>query len=375
MSRGMLAVVVGSMVLGALAGAPKAVAQSSSWAEKVSLKGDLRYRYEYIDDETKDDTRQRDRIRARAGIFAKANDELDVGIQLTTSENTGEGGDPISGNQTLDSLASRKDVWFDLAYMDYHPAAAKGLDLVGGKMKNPFICVADNVFDADYNPEGLAATYKFGDKVQILGNGAYTWLDERSANEDDGKQYGLQLAAKTKAGEKVDVTAGVSYYTTDNLEGQPLLSSAFGNSSEKVVSGGKTNSLYAMEYEVVEGFVQVGVDVGIPVTAYGSYTVNQDADTDDTGYIVGLTLGTAKDPGSFELGYNWRSLEKDAVLGGLTDSDSFGGGTNGEGSKFTAKYQLAKNWQLAGTYFMDNKDPDNADTSYDRLQLDINAKF
>jgi hypothetical protein len=375
MSKARLAIVVGSVMGAGLIAVPNAGAQSSSWAEKVSLKGDLRYRFEYIDDETKDDTRQRDRIRARAGIFAKANDELDVGIQLTTSENTGEGGDPISGNQSLDSLASRKDVWFDLAYMDYHPAAAKGLNLVGGKMKNPFICVADNVFDSDYNPEGLAATYKFGEKVQLLGNGAYTWLDERSADEDDGKQYGLQLAAKTKAGEKVDVLAGVGYYTTDNLEGQTLLSSAFGNSVEKEVSGGKTNSLYAMEYEVLEGFAQVGMDVGIPVTLYGSYTVNQDADDDDTGYLVGLTLGTAKDPGSFELGYNWRSLEKDAVLGGLTDSDSFGGGANGEGGKFMAKYQLAKNWQLAGAYFMNNKDPDGKDTDYDRLQVDINAKF
>ena len=77
-----------------------------SWADAITMKGDLRYRFETITDDSKLNadkeayTRYRNRIRARLGAEAKCNDNLKAAIGLTTDEGAAAG-DPISGNQTL----------------------------------------------------------------------------------------------------------------------------------------------------------------------------------------------------------------------------------------------------------------------------------
>lgn len=343
----------------------------SAWTEKVTLKGDVRVRYEDIEEDGKTD-RQRDRFRLRLGADAKPSDEVKVGARLTSSENN----DRVSGNSTFTGGGSKKDVYIDLAFIEYSPAAVKGLSLIGGKMENPYIAVADQIWDNDYTPEGAAVKYSAGDDIKALLSAGYHWLDERSSDTEDGKQLGAQAAVKAKTGEKSHVLAGAGYYLTQDLEGHKVFDGkAYGNSTIKDVDGDVTNLLFASEFEVVELFAELASDIGIPVSVYGSYAVNQDADDNDTAWIAGVTLGKAKDVGSFEGGYNYREVEKDAVLGALTDSDFIGGGTNGEGHKFYVRYQLAKNLQLAATYFLNSKDPDGKDIDYDRLQIDASAKF
>ena len=73
----------------------------------------------------------------------------------------------------------------------------------------------------------------------------------------------------------------------------------------------------------------------------------------------------------------YTKLEKDATLGMFTDSDRWGGGTDGKGSKFYGKYQIMKNLQACVTFFLDQKKISAADggTDYNRLQLDVQASF
>ena len=353
---------------------------AQEWYDTMKLKGDVRYRYESIDDETKDDVQQRDRLRLRAGVTAKVNPDVDAGFRLTSSGFENGSGDPISGNQTLTGGGSKKAIFIDLAYIDYHPSETiKGLNLIVGKMENPFYRVADNVWDNDYTPEGLAAKYKVGDELQFQANAGYHWIEERASGDDAFQTAGQALVRYGTDDDNYGL-AGVGYYGTENLEGKNVIdnqgkSRSFGNSTAKSVSGSTTNTVYASEFNVVEAFAEAGANIGLPAKVYGSYTQNQDADDEDTGYIVGLLFGRCKDPKTFEFGYNYRSLEKNAVLGCLTDSDAGGGGTNYEGHKIHGGYAFAKNWQVNLSYFMDNKDPDGKDTSYDRLQVDLVAKF
>ena len=110
------------------------------------------------------------------------------------------------------------------------------------------------------------------------------------------------------------------------------------------------------------------------MAVYADYAINTEADSEDTAYQFGTTLGKAKKPGSWALDYNYRVLEKDAVFGTFTDSDFNGGGTDGEGHRVQAKYQLAKNWQLSGTAIA--SEPNSAaGADYTRYQLDLKAKF
>ena len=54
-----------------------------SWLERISLKGDFRYRHEMIDPEGRDH-RNRHRVRARIHLLGKVNDVVDVGVQIAT---------------------------------------------------------------------------------------------------------------------------------------------------------------------------------------------------------------------------------------------------------------------------------------------------
>ncbi len=352
----------------------------AEWYDDMKVKGDVRYRFENIEEEDKPG-QQRDRIRMRLGVFPRLGPEVDVGIRISTGEQKGDKESPTSGNASLTDGFSGKGLFLDLAYFNWHPKMLKGLDLVGGKMKNPFIAVGDYIWDGDVTPEGLALNYHVGKKVELLVNGGYFWVQERKEKpEDDTMMYGGQAALRFKPNSDTYIMAGVSTYLFDNMEGFDVIDwsgakKTYGNSKkDKVNADGSTNSVYATEFTEVEGFTKVGFKAGIPVTLFASYVVNTEADENETGYMAGLTLGKASDPKTFELGYNYRYLEKDAAVGALVDSDSWGGGTDGKGHKISVKYQIAKNWQAAVSYFIDQKKIEKS-TDYDRLQVDLAAKF
>jgi hypothetical protein len=379
MKKVWLSIIIGSAV-GAVAASAQAPVEppkaATSWADKVTLKGDVRLRYEEIDEEGKDN-RERWRVRARLGAFAKTSSELDVAIQFSTTEKN----DPVSSNQTLTDSFSRKDGYIDLAYFDYHPEVLPGFRVIGGKMEQPFYRTSDLIYDNDLNPEGVAAKFKGGDALSGWITAAYLPVQER-ATDDETSLMGAQIGTQLKNEEsKQTFTAGASYYTYDNIEGFNALgndpTTGRGNSTDKVTddAGKVTAATYKGEYNIVELFADAAFDVGIPVKVYGDYVINNDAFDEDTGYLVGLTLGKTKDPGSFDFDYNYRSLDNDAVVGAFTDSDSFGGGTDGEGHRFSLGYQLSKGLKANATYFMNEKAMSKDGVDYDRLQLDLVAKL
>src|SRR5687767_1997663 len=136
--------------------------KGADWAGKVAFTGDVRYRYEMISDETlsggvQTADRYRDRIRARLAATVKATDNITVGIGMTTTENS----DPRSGNQSLTGVFSKKSLDLDLAYFDWKFASWG--NLIGGKMKQPFVKPGQSLFwDNDITPEGLALNVSSG---------------------------------------------------------------------------------------------------------------------------------------------------------------------------------------------------------------------
>jgi len=380
MKKTMIAMLVGSMLTAYQANAQEAAAAvpapapKPSWADTVTFKGDIRVRGEYIDKEGSD-TRERARIRARLGANAKVSDEIDATIALASGND-----DPVSTNQTLGDGFSTKDIGLDLAYIDLHPDAVSDLNILLGKMKQPFIAVNDLQWDGDLNPEGAALNYEIptGDTISLLLNGGAFWVQERST-DDETMLYGAQAALQMKD-EDLTLTTGASYFYYDNIEGfdpiyDPL--DSFGNSVTETVdpvTGEVTEMVYATGFEILELFAEAGFDLGAPVVFSASYVVNQDADEDDTGYMVGFKVGKLKKTGSFEFGYSYRELESDAVLGAFADSDSFGGGTDGKTHKLNLGYQIAKNLSSSLTYFMGETGLDDG-VDYDRVQLDLSTKF
>lgn len=363
-------------------------AKPKSWTDYVTINGNMRLREELINDDSKKNssgnhyTRDRLRIRAQLGAEAKV-DDLKTGIRISTG-----GADPISANTTLGDGFQKKEIRLDLAYLDYTFLKAEdyGLNAIGGKMKNPLITYGsdDLVWDGDLTPEGLAAKGNVGnDWVTFLANAEYLYIKDRDSNPNLWGWVG-QGAFKFAFVPEVGLTLGASYSGYQNIKGADVIdwenkNNSYGNSTVKgSVSGTTTNKAWASDFTPVMGFGNLDLFVwNVPVTIYGQALTNPGADDHKNGYMGGISLFKAKNPKTFELGYSYAKLEKNATLGMWTDSDRWGGGTDGEGSRFYGKYQITKYLQFAATFFLDQKkisDPKN-EANYNRLQIDLSAAF
>jgi hypothetical protein len=322
-------------------------------AQATDIKGDLRYRIERTDEVGKD-ARVRDRIRARINFSGKADERFDYGIRLASGST-----DPISTNQTFDGAFTSKGINLDLAYLKWTcPLTESKVYL--GKMKNPYKSPGSSslLWDSDLNPEGMAIQMnKFG---AFLNLGRH-WLDERSGTADSFL-HGAQLGYEKEIG-PIKLTAGVSYFDYISVKNQTTLVDAtdsFGNSA--------TSNKYDNDYNLTEIFMAVEA-IEMPFSVYVDYVKNGEATSNDTGYLAGFKVGK-----KYSLNYNYRRLEKDAVLGAFTDSDFHGGGSDGTGHTTTLGWKATDKSSLSLTHFM-NKTAVTNGKDYHKTQLDLSLKF
>lgn len=377
---------------------------SADWTQRIKWSGDFRYRFEHTDEEIADgvrwhDGQTRNRIRARLMIEAIVNDEWDVAFRLASAgpgSDAPHEGNPTSGNQDLENAFSSKNIWLDLAFFRWHPASIEGLEVFGGKVKNPFYTVGKNslIWDPDLNPEGISLQYQtpVTNACTLFINGGAFWVDEIhnsasavSASGADISLWGIQSYVKHTVQDSEYVLAGASWFDYANLQGQSPLAKTWSGSTSKWFGNTTADGVYVNDYDLLELFTEYGTECaalgGRPVTIFGEYVRNTAATTgEDEGWLAGFSVNKCKDPGSWEFRYNYRVLEADAVVGQFTDSDFIGGGTDGKGHKFGFTYQLARNTQAGLTYFHDEDDADTATTSrrgldYRRLQADLKFKF
>jgi hypothetical protein len=350
---------------------------ASDWWETIKVKGDFRYRHEMIDKEGKD-TRHRQRVRARLGIFGEVSEYTKVGIQLASGSD-----DPASTNQTLDGAFSTKNIGIDLAYFATGFKGVEDLKVVGGKMKNPFFKPGKSelIWDGDLNPEGGAATFqKAIDNFVLTLTGAGVWIDERSSSDDSYIAAGQAVGRLYFNEKKSNLTFGGSIFNYVNSKGyEPFFDheDPMGNSTVLFGDNGDTVLHYANDYELIELFGEVTHKFqNTPVTVIGDFVTNNAADSLNTGWLVGLRVGKAKKTGSWEFRYNYRSIEADAVPGIFADSDFRGGGTDAQGHEIGGAVQLAANTAFKATYFSNEIGLEETETEdFGRLQVDLQFKF
>jgi hypothetical protein len=360
-------------------------AAMGSWVQNFTWKGDLRYRNENIDQEFAPE-RNRDRIRVRAGFVAKVNDTTKVEVGLATAEYGGalaDGGDPRSSNQTLTNGNSRKAIFIDLAYADWQPHADWKFTV--GKMKYPWVRAGQSgFFDADVNPEGLAINFAHGD---FFASTFYNILEERST-AGESTMGGAQLGWKPMIGPG-RLTLAAGYFDANSVQNRaPVYVGANGNTTKNTGCFAGTGCL-ASDYDLMEAIVQYDFTAvaGRPLQLYVDYVKNDKAINNmDTAYSAGILYGKASDPRTWEIGYYYAKVEKDALYGEYIDSDWGGGNTDAKGSVLKFAYAFAKGWTFNGTYALNKTNMDVAasgtgvppgtfNRDYKRLQLDLNFKF
>lgn len=404
----------------------------SDWVTALKLNGDFRGRIESLYTDVNDIMdRTRFRYRLRFGATAVLKDQLEVGLRLSSSEGAsggGSGGDPISGNTTLQDNGSKKLVYIDLAYAKWlavnRPDWNAGL--VVGKMENPFV-FSDMVFDGDYTPEGAALQfgYTFNDQHSLKLAGGGFVLDEVSASSNDPFLFGAQARFDSTWNKRVQTSVGVAAlaisgdqslnasrsstfnvtatatnvtssttWTVPNQNAGNLRTAVTGRSGNVGLLTANYNPIVAdaaLTFTLDKGPMY---SVAFPIKVAVDFIHNPGADDENTGYSAGVTFGKAGKRGLWELSYRYKHLEGDAWYEELVDSDfgamyagaslrstgatGYAAGTNVKGHILKAGYSPWDSLTLNATAFFTElieESPIGADSDVIRVQLDALWKF
>jgi len=350
--------------------------QKIGWAANTVVSGDVRVRQERIQVENRspEQTASRQRYRARLAVVSQVTPSVEAGIRLASGNNN----DVRSTNQDMNNYFTKKDIWLDRAYINWHPENVVGLKMIAGRMSQPWVKVAESemIWDNDINPEGVAVQYsrKFGQTNVFGSSGVFTVKDNVTGSgpefNNDLRLYYGQLGTNLFPGDNYKLTLGgsVFHYFKDA-------------SSPPNVSGGSlaANGNTSTQFQLYEGFGQLDIlGLPLPLSLYTQYVTNPNAngpqEDEDSGYLVGLLTRF------WEIGvnYQYRDVERNAVVGAFTDSDFASGTTASHGHKLSLTYNIAKNFQFATTYFLTESDASNPPfpgSETNTFQVDLIATF
>jgi hypothetical protein len=351
-----------------------------SWLENLKFYGDMRLRYQgnvnswSDDDGTRHKNRNRARVRLRFG-FKKTwwDKQMEVGFRLASGS-----GDSNSANQTLGRQWADIPITIDLAYAKYKPKWAKGLEIIGGKMKNPIGSKTKMSWDGDINPEGFYIKYAApfcGPVTPYTAFGYWIWDLNTVANDpDDGDS-------------PVDVTfwtyeLGLDWKIMDNLA-WGLYGTYYGNVRHWDAETAGDSGPYGdwedrvggprADFGLIELTTQFKWKMAFmpkpfqKAKAWFSWVHNTKdtynhnyagvADTfegDNNAYNVGIKIGSNKKKGDISVGFEYRWIGLTALpdVGdfGWTDSDfeSDQNHTNVKGWIIGAKYNIDDFLTLGG---------------------------
>ncbi len=336
--------------------------EESHWTDAITPIADVRLQFDGIYEDGEED-RERARYRAHIGASMQFSDRLKGYFVYGTN-----GDNPVSGNERFDGHYRIDDLGVDLAYVDWF--ANERTNFTIGKMKNPLFRPGGGplFWDSDFNPEGLALSYKPG---KVFATAAVFVVEKRSS-ADDSLMYAAQggFSRNFLTGNKL--TAGLGYYDYTNTIGNPPFKNrgARGNSVD-------TEGNLVFDYSEFQIFVQYDTKVGdMLFTVFADYAQNTEVSVNDAGYSFGITLGKAKAPRTWQASWAYQDIDADAVIGAFNDSDFGGGGTDATGHLIKGRYILTDRWILGGTLIVTEVEK-NAGSGHDysRLQLDIEVKF
>jgi hypothetical protein len=358
--------------------------KTPSWLDSFKWYGDLRLRGEYFDnnDQAAQTGRLRFRYRMRLGLEAKMLGWTTVGVRLAS----GDANDPVSTNETFDDSFQKDPVYIDAAYVTIKAPTMDWASLTAGKMNNPMYQPVFNsplVYDGDLTPEGVAEQVSYAwDKEQrhkVFLNAGQFLLNEISGSSDtDGYLFDIQGGVEFAFGGEpkkpvllAKLAAGFLFTEDANVGGQQADSPNLGNTVDN------TGNILA-DFEVLHVGGEVAWQIsskpflGTPavLTVGGEYVKNlagayktlSNAATNITalgeqtdGFGVQAAFGGNKKKGEWQIAYQYKYLEADAVYDAFTDSDWGTGGTDRKGHVVKATYNIFEWWQVAFAGFITEK--------------------
>jgi hypothetical protein len=252
------------------------------------------------------------------------------------------------------------------------------LSVEAGRMKNPLYAVNAMVFDYDIVFDGAQEKlkYKLGDTNLFANFGQYVYSGEKLASNNGGatttSRQNMLLAFQAGAeqafvADKLSAKAAVGYYNytansgTNTAKYVPTIGDNVGTSNTGV------NDLAILD---IPAEVNYMVTSSIGIRPYAEYAYNTNGSdrknaagasvaalsNDDTAWLVGLTVGSAKDFKAFtgkKLAKNdwsanlwYQEVGTYALDQNSVDSDIFDGRLNMKGTILKAQYMVEDNFAL-----------------------------
>lgn len=389
------------------------------WTRRLRWSGDARLRYDgqFFDENnallndpgspseilnTRED-RNRFRYRARLGVTAEVNKQVEVGLRLAT----GNTGDPISTNETAGDYFNKDYFLLDRAYLRIQPIpTAPETAFWGGRFPNPWFCT-DLVWDSDLQFEGLALKYDqyLTDWFRPIITGGWFPVQEENFWSDK-YMMGAQVAVELKPRADFIFTTGAAYYDYRNIKGltEGYLDEISASAPQFQQKG---NSIYdpfppgdeypdiralAGDYKLLNATAKLDIALFHPVHVYliGDYVENMGFDAEEierriggedwveetVGWQAGIEVGhpSVRNFSEWNVAFYYRYLEADAVLDAFTDSDFHLGGTNCKGWIIQTELGLTKNLWLS-VKWSTSDEISQYPLAIDVLNVDLNAKF
>ena len=249
--------------------------EQDDWTSRVKVSGDMRFRQEFRDSDTKNSEKNRSRIRARLAIKAEVNDEVDVGFRLVTAGGT------TSTNQTLEGGFGGKNIFFDRVFIKWSPEFIDGTSLILGKIKQPWFGVGNNIWDSDVNPEGIALTHKQNlGPIKLKATGGYFFLsnNDKGSFSDDMTMYHAGLSGAMKFNDMAKATLGFNTYLYNGTTLDEYLNCETGKTCPDDVTGfagDNVNGDADADFKLYEVAGKIDLDTGLlPIQLFGNYVVN-----------------------------------------------------------------------------------------------------
>jgi len=340
----------------------------NSVSKEITLKGDLRIRYERRSRDTKrsDDSRDRFRQRFRLGFTWKSDDTpwlISAGFATgdssatSTNDTYSDGGAFETGDLRLDYAFAQRNFYNDFT-------------LTIGQQKNPFIS-SGILWDGDVRPVGVSLKYK-GENFFLL-TGAYDVIHVGN-DANNAFLYAIQAGVNLNK-----FTSALTYYHfTDALTSDKA--SELSGLPENIDEDLEFHTLtFYNEYSFKlqdEIDIKLYAELAINLHAegqkgFGSEGNNLDPDKNEHYFALGGSIKYKK----FKFKYNYAYFESDSIYGGLKDSDFVTSNfrTGVKGHKIGLEYSLSKNVTLGSTLYI--VDEINGSESLNQLELDILYKF
>lgn len=380
----------------ASAGVGAAGNSKKSFADRVHPYGDLRLRHEW-DGRRGSENRSRERMRLRLGANVDIGERLQAGFRLRA----GDPRDPQSPHHDFGRSDGRwmlgsADINIDLAYLKYRPKFLEGSWLTGGKFKHPFArtpVFGELVWDADVNPEGVAAGYttSVNEDLQLtFVAGWYQLIGEDAGpvtnrTSERFQAFATQGTADIELADNAKLMAALAWYHysdpqpngVDPMPGNSTLAVGHnaGNMLQPTGFPAPLDFEYVSDYSILNPALALSTELaGMPLKFGGEYVLNTEArgmaDDREMGYALGVKFG----PSQWSGFYQWQVIEQDAVFSPFAQDD-FQQSTNFRGHVFGVNYKLTDHLGARAWGLISKPIHGMPDEWGSRLRLDLNASF